>query len=372
MPPPYDIAIVGGGFFGLFLSQHLAKYFSSILLCEERDTFMSQASYVNQARVHNGYHYPRSLLTALRSRAHFSRFCAEFSDAIVSSFQQIYAISNHFSKVSARQFRLFMDRIGAPIEPAPASIRQFFSKDMIEDVFLVQEHAFDSTVLRRMVLHRVAQASVDARLRTRVTHISHRPSGLFDVAVTSDDVAHVFQARRVLLCVYADTNTLLKRSGFPAIPLRHELAELALVTPPPAFTQLGVTVMCGPFFSCMPFPPRGLHSLSHVRYTPHCNWDSDTASACSAPNSASPPPTAFNHMICDAQRFVPALKECIYHESIWAVKTVLPLNDRDDGRPILFRRHHGAQNLHVIVGGKIDNIYDAAAELDSLIASGDC
>ena len=26
--------------------------------------------------------------------------------------------------------------------------------------------------------------------------------------------------------------------------------------------------MCGPFFSAMPFPARGLHTLSHVRYTP--------------------------------------------------------------------------------------------------------
>ena len=34
----------------------------------------------------------------------------------------------------------------------------------------------------------------------------------------------------------------------------------------------GITVMDGPFFSVMPFPAKGLHSFSHVRYTPHYEW----------------------------------------------------------------------------------------------------
>jgi hypothetical protein len=53
---------------------------------------------------------------------------------------------------------------------------------------------------------------------------------------------------------------------------------MALVEVPEPVRGLGITVMCGPFFSVMPFPPRGLHTLSHVRYTPHEAW-SDAAGA---------------------------------------------------------------------------------------------
>lgn len=58
----------------------------------------------------------------------------------------------------------------------------------------------------------------------------------------------------------------------PAVPLKHGLTELALVEVPDRHRGLGVTVMDGPCFSLMPFPARGLHTLSHVRYTPHAHW----------------------------------------------------------------------------------------------------
>ena len=80
------------------------------------------------------------------------------------------------------------------------------------------------------------------------------------------------RAGRVFNCTYSQLNALLYRSGLPAVPLKHELAEMALVDVPPQLKSLGITVMDGAFFSCMPFPPRGLHTLSHVRYTPHGHW----------------------------------------------------------------------------------------------------
>ena len=47
---------------------------------------------------------------------------------------------------------------------------------------------------------------------------------------------------------------------------------MALMQAPDVLKEIGVTVMDGPFFSMMPFPARGLHTLSHVRYTPHFSW----------------------------------------------------------------------------------------------------
>ena len=37
-------------------------------------------------------------------------------------------------------------------------------------------------------------------------------------------------------------------------------------------SNYGVTIMDGPFMSSIPFPQRNLHSLTHVRYTPHFTW----------------------------------------------------------------------------------------------------
>ena len=55
------------------------------------------------------------------------------------------------------------------------------------------------------------------------------------------------------------------------------MTEMCIVDVPDELKKVGITVMCGPFFSIMPFPSKQAHSFSHVRYTPHYEWDDNTA-----------------------------------------------------------------------------------------------
>ena len=68
-------------------------------------------------------------------------------------------------------------------------------------------------------------------------------------------------------------------------------------------------------------------------------------------------------MVQDASRFIPVLRECRYEDSLWEVKTVLPRSETDDSRPILCRFNYGLNGFHVIMGGKVDNVYDAVAAI---------
>jgi hypothetical protein len=140
---------------------------------------------------------------------------------------------------------------------------------------------------------------------------------------------------------------------------------MALVEVPEVLRRRGVTVMCGPFFSCMPFPPRSLHTLSHVRYTPHTFWhDGPDFQPAYDTLARAERQSAYPHMIRDARRYLPCLDGSRYHGSLWEVKTVLPRSEVDDSRPILFKRHHRLRNLHLIMGGKIDNVYDVVEEIN--------
>ena len=102
----YPHIIIGGGTYGCFAALKLAELYGggSVVIVEQEADIMLRASYNNQARVHNGYHYPRSLLTALRSRINAPRFLAEFKDAIFSSSEQYYAVSRRQSNVTASQW----------------------------------------------------------------------------------------------------------------------------------------------------------------------------------------------------------------------------------------------------------------------------
>lgn len=332
---------------------------------------MQRASYANQARVHNGYHYPRSMLTAYRSRVNYPRFLAEFPDCIDHSFQAIYGVGRMLSHVSAEQFRIFMDRIEAPIEPADDRIRELFDFRFVEDIFHTEECAFNSVVLRDRMRERAAELGVEHHLQTKILTVREASHSRVLVDLETPAGRETVQARYVFNCTYSSINQVLAASGLPLIPLKHELAELALVEVPAALKGLGVTVMCGPFFSLMPLPARGLHTLSHVRYTPHCYWyDVPEYQDAQAIFDQLPKVSAYPHMVRDAQRYLPALAECRYQSSLWEVKTVLPSSEVDDSRPILFRKHHGLANHHIVMGGKIDNVYDALSEIDELFDKG--
>jgi glycine/D-amino acid oxidase-like deaminating enzyme len=351
----FGAAVIGGGFFGCELAARLGRLAPPVVLVERAADLMTRASYHNQARVHNGYHYPRSLLTALRSRQNYPRFLAEYAPCIDRSFRTYYAVARQFSKVTASQFRHFCGRIQAPCEPAPADVRRLFNPQLVEEVFAVEECAFDAVKLRGLVRAKLRGAGVDVRLGTAVARLAAGPPGAVTVTCQSAGGAETtLTAREVFVCTYSQTNALLRDSGLPAEALKHELTELALVEVPGSLRGAGVTVMCGPFFSCMPFPDRGLHSLSHVRYTPHGEWH-DGPGGTSAPVGRR---SHFPPMARDAARYLPLLAEARHVDSLWEVKTVLPRNEADDGRPILFRQGCGLPNVHCVLGGKIDNVYD--------------
>jgi len=363
----YQAIIIGGGIFGCTLALYLKQHLEKVAILEKEVEILRRASFNNQARVHNGYHYPRSLLTAVRSRVNYPRFVEEYAECIDRSFEKYYAIARQFSNVSARQFRTFCQRLGTPCEPAPKEIRQLFNNELIEDVYRVEECAFDALKLGRMLLGRLRRHDVDLRTGCRVTRVGAGSDQAVEVFFDSDGQENLLVSKYVFNCTYSQLNQILAASDLPIVPLKQEFTEMAVIEVPSALKHIGVTVMCGPFFSAMPFPPAGLHTLSHVRYTPHCSW-LETGEA------GTPNPTEYRaktvrgtnypHMIKDAQRYLPILKQAHHVDSLWEIKAVLPKSEADDSRPIFFKKDHGLRNFTCVLGGKIDNIYDILDEIE--------
>jgi glycine/D-amino acid oxidase-like deaminating enzyme len=356
--------VIGGGFYGCCLSIFLSQSRPEVLLIEKGSDLLTRASYINQARVHGGYHYPRSFMTALRSFVNLPRFCLDFRACIEDRFEKVYAIARSLSKVNAFQFRKFCDRIGAPVKPVRQNIRRLFDESMVEEVFYVQEHAFDALKLRHLLKQRLQEKGIKVLLNTEVLKVlSQEEDGirleLFD--------GTLLEAWQVYNCTYSNINTLLKRSGLPLLPMKHEVTEIALVEVPEVLKGLGVTVMDGPFFSVMPFPPERAHSLSHVRYTPHERWfDDEGFREAYAYLKDLSLRSNYVSMWKDAQRYLPILSQTRYIKSLYEVKTVLQHHEVDDGRPILLERHPQIKNLITVMGGKIDNIYDVLQALQRL------
>jgi glycine/D-amino acid oxidase-like deaminating enzyme len=356
----YGAVVIGGGFYGSVVALELRKYLPKVLLLEKEGDLIRRASYRNQARIHQGYHYPRSLLTSVRSRVNFVRFVEEYREAVFSAFQKYYAIAKIFSKTTSSQFTQFCRRIGAPFGPAPAEIKALFNPAQIEDVFTALEYTFDAAKLRGLIKSRLDEAGVEYQLGAYVERLI--PAGAScRVTVESNGELREIGARYVFNCGYSLINGVLARSSLPVIPMKHEFTETALIEVPPNLRDMGITIMDGPFFAVMPFPDRGLHTLHHVRYTPHHCWLDTPGEPCLDVRryfESVRPQSRYDHMIKDAARYIPTLAGARFVESLWEVKTVLPRSEVDDSRPILFKPIEQAPNVICILGGKIDNIFD--------------
>ncbi len=382
----WDAVVVGGGFYGTALALYLRQQRKRgrVLLIEQAHRLFAHASYNNQARVHGGYHYPRSFTTAYRSRVNRPRFLADHGGAVRTDVTAIYAIARRNSMVSARQFQRFAQEIGARLQPLPRSWQGLFDPLWIEAAFLVEEQVFDAMQLALQAQQALVAAGVDVRLATRVVGVHGGPDGLLvsmrnagagsageaGEAEKPPDVERL-HTRLLLNCTYAGLGQLGGEMGSPQAALKHELTEIALVRVPAELAAVGITVMDGPFFSLQPFPDRGLHSLTHVRYTPHVAWPERAGDDPYARLASYPRVSRYDRMQRDVLRYVPALQAMQHESSLYEIKTVLQKNETDDGRPILIERHALLPGCISVLGGKLDNVYDVLERLDTEQLPGD-
>lgn len=344
-----DALVIGAGFYGCNVALALRQMgFSRVRMLEREAGIMRRASYVNQARVHNGYHYPRSLPTGLGARRNFERFICEHEFAVSRGVEMIYAVARA-SRVSGAQFARFCETIGADCREDRRMAGQLFDPASVETCFSVTEATFDAAAIAADLARRLGAAGVDCRFGTPARVV--RGDGRGVLLESGDGPVH---AGYVFNCTYANLDGV-------GVPLRHavkkELAEIALIDPPRELEGRGITVMDGPYFSSIPFPALSCYSLTHVRYTPHAAW---TASKAPVPEIGG---TRAAAMIRDAARYLPVMRMARHRRSLFEIKAVLALSEDSDGRPIVFEQAKDCPRIFSVLGSKIDGVYDAVAYL---------
>lgn len=350
----YDFCIIGGGFFGAYLAKYLGANNFKVAIIEKEPSIMQRSSKNNQARVHRGYHYPRSIKTAARSNLNAPVFEDEFSFAVIKPTPCLYAVSRVLSKVTNKQFLKFCKTLNLPITDVSSKYNNLFNHNFISAVYETEELLFDSNLIQKSLEEDIYNSrNISLYTKSNILDIAYS-GGSFNI--NTDNGLRVC-AKQIFNCTYSALNKINKLLGLKIIPLKHELAEIVRVKHSEELSSVALTVMCGPFFSTLPIPGTNLHSLTHVRYTPHLETNQSTEEKM-VENWHVGRKSNFPLMIKDSSRYVPTMNEATYVESIFETKTILPKNEINDGRPILFKKNYGLKGYHCILGAKIDNIYE--------------
>ncbi len=371
MPNTYDFVILGGGIFGCYAALYLAGKGARVALVEKEKHLFKKASLVNQARLHSGYHYPRSLATAAMSDEHKARFTEEHKAFVNTTFEKYYAIEHYGSFTDAAQFERFCDYLHVRCERVYD--HPLFNYDRLEAVYRTEEHSFDPVLLReyykgQVEKHPGISLFTDARVQQAQTD-----GTAWVLTVEQGEKRFELRAGVAVNATYAASNAVNRLFGAPDIELTHEISEIAFVDAP-LFRNKGLTVMDGPFGSIMPYGLSGLLSLSSVAYThhnisynnvPHFDCmqpDIDPACRPEAPgictDCARRPESNARKMLGQMTRYFSNAVQFEHLFSYFTIKSKLKASYIDDGRPTEISLLRDTPKLYCLFAGKINSIYE--------------
>lgn len=364
----YDRIIIGAGLYGLYSALFCGERGQSVLVLECDAKAFGRATYINQARVHQGYHYPRSISTAMKSAGYFERFNKDFDFCINRVYKSVYATSREYSWSDGEQFKAFCRAAGIPCEELHPE--RFFKKHMCDGAFLTREYTYDAMILKDYYLEKLAalknvmityNTNIDQIEMTQDSYVLHTREG------------QEYKTAFLLNASYASTNHILNMLGYEKFGIKYELCEIILCNVSEKLQEYGFTVMDGPFFSIMPFGRTGFHSLTSVTFTPHAtSYDEVPVFACQQKSggfcSAShlgncsecpeKPETAFPYMASLAEKYLKEEFQFEYQSSLFSMKPILMSSEIDDSRPTVIRIYSTNPTCVGVLSGKINTVYD--------------
>ena len=162
----YDKIIIGAGLYGLYSALFCCRRGQNVIVLECDSTPFRRATYINQARVHQGYHYPRSISTAMKSAGYFERFNKDYAFCVNKEFDQIYATSAEYSWSNGKQFKEFCKAANIPCEELHPG--NYFKDGMCDGVFRTREYTYDAMILKDYFMEELAKYPNSVEIKSGV------------------------------------------------------------------------------------------------------------------------------------------------------------------------------------------------------------
>ena len=340
------IALVGGGIFGCTAAIELSKRGHQVTLYEQHNDIFSEASSINQYRVHKGYHYPRSFDTAIKCKNNSMDFVKAFRQAIVSkkiAIEHYYAIAKKNSLTSPTQYIEFLNSVGLSYEIVPNLPNTSLTVK-------VQEDLFDPSLLKDIIKKRLKGANVKVKLGVKA---SHKELNKMDAAV---------------IATYSNNNDW---NSNPEL-FQYELCEKPIFRLPKIYQNKSIVIMDGPFMAIDPYGNSNNHVMGNVVHAIHARNIGHSPTIPPGFENLlnkgiikNPPITNVANFIKSAMPFFPDIEKAVHIGSMYTFRTVKPNYEKSDARPTLVELFN--PNIVGVFSGKICTCLAAAKAIANLI-----
>ena len=356
------VLIIGAGLFGCCAASELAAYGHDVTLVEQDSVLMSRASKCNHNRIHFGYHYPRSVLTAKQSIEGLLSFLIHFKDAIVTDFPNYYAIAKEGSYVSSNDFVRFCEDAGISyIEEFPEE--KFLNRSLLESSFKVNEPVFDYFALREIVKSKLAHKNIQLFLSTKCNGIRKYDKSILLARLSSAQGERIEEFEFVINATYAGLNNINKSLGVKELDLLFEdvmIPVLDNIDVPP----IGLTIMDGEFCTIMPRGNKEQFLLYHVKSSVLNRSKNVNDVTMSLGEDASN--IRQQKILKDCQVFMPFIENANILDCYRTTRAVV--ENKTDARLSELHTYEGYNNYVSILSGKISTSMKTAIQIRTLLS----
>jgi len=328
-----NIRILGAGFYGCHIASALLDDGHQVAIFESRSGIFEGASGNIPARLHQGFHYPRSKATRDACQQHEAEFMAVYGEFTRRVPYNLYAIAADRSLVDFAQYE---DSLHGEVEfevvdPAEYGLQH------VEGALLTTERHIVISEVRQYFLAKLAPY---IRYNTVPYEVD---DPLYDLTIDAT------------FCAYDEQSID-----------RYEPCIVGLLKGP---IDVAVTIMDGPFGSLYPWDEDlGLSSLSSAKWTPitkNCHTHAE-AQAILGRVSHDTAAAQFAGMYADLRHYYPALDSYDYAGCMFSVRA-MPLSGADSRLVDIVLV--GKQAIR-IRAGKLDAVVSTAREIKRMIDDG--
>jgi len=291
--------------------------------------------------LHRGYHYPRSIETAVSAKKGTESFIEEYPCEI-SNTKQHYVVASQKSKVNSKEYESFMDSIKLKYEKVNTPL---VNKLTTENTYLVDETLFDPCKLYELCMGKLINSQVTIIYKTEFT----------------SDMSSDFDY--VINCTYSNLNEVHDDGQM----YQYEVCEKPILKLSDKYKGIGVIIMDGPFMCIDPYSDTEYHVMGNVVEAIH---ETNVGKSPVVSEELRPllnKGLIKNPPITKIDRFIETAKEFLDMDgvehigSMFTIRTVLANRDHDDARPSIVNKH--SNNMYSIFSGKISTAVDTSNEL---------
>lgn len=355
-----DIAVIGGGVFGVMTAIRLAETGQAVTLFERLPSLLRGAS-DNANRLHQGFHYPRDGETARQCLRGSHAFREDFGDAVIDGVSNVYFIAREGSLTSPAEYLAHCDRLGLRYRIIDPDRFQPAVRDVALGV-VTDEVVYDAAVLRRLMIARLQGSGARTRVDREVVDIRRDATRGIEVSIRHEGAA-CFDA--VVNCSYAEINRLTARLGHRVETRQYEYVAVPLVDLDwPGLVS--ISVLDGPFMSLLPFGESGQYLLYHVRHAVIAQSNGPLLDRAWLDPRTSPFASVdrdrwFDLHLESCCNFVPALRAARLLDVVQGPRMVLANREDTDARPSVVTSHE--RDYVTVFSGKINHCAWVADEV---------